>query len=235
MHTLYNGDCFEIIPKLEDDSIDLVLTDPPYTISASGGGMMSQKGREYLNQVSGMEMENGFDVVEFLDLIKPKFKPTTFNLVAFCSMLQLKDYIAYAEANGYNYGVTIWHKSDPAPLCNNKYLNDIEFCVYINKNKRIGGNYHTKSLVYKSATNRKDKDRYNHPTIKPLGLLDKYIKNHSDEGDVVADFFMGTGSTGVSAINNKRDFVGIEMTEKHYKTAQERLSESSDNLEVLFY
>jgi DNA modification methylase len=233
MYTLYNNDCFEVMKEIEDGSIDLVLTDPPYEINHTGGGGFMRE-REYVNEMRDMKILDGYDVSGFLDLIKPKFKTGTYNLVTFCSMRQLKDYIAYAEANGYNYGITIWHKSDPAPLCNNNYLKDIEFCVYINKNKRIGGTYQTKSLVYKSATNRKDKERYGHPTIKPLGLLNKYIKNHSDEGDVVADFFMGTGSTGVAAINNKRKFIGIEWKEKWYNIAQERLKQSDNNLEGIF-
>ena len=107
----------------------------------------------------------------------------------------------------------MWHKSDPAPLCNYKYLNDIEFAIYIKGNKsKILGSYATKSLVYKSGTNRADKKKFGHPTIKPIPLCEKYLINHSMESQTILDPFMGSGSVGVAAKNLNRKFIGIEMT-----------------------
>ena len=124
------------------------------------------------------------------------------------------------------YGITLWHKSDPTPLCNNKYLNDVEWCIYIKQSgKRIKGDYTTKSLVYKSGQNRADKKLYGHPTIKPVPLLLKYLTNHSDTGDVVFDPFMGSGSTGVACKNTGRNFIGIELDEKYFEIAKRRIEE----------
>jgi len=109
-------------------------------------------------------------------------------------------------------------------LCNNKYLNDVEWCIYIKQSgKRIKGDYTTKSLVYKSGGNRADKKLYGHPTIKPVPLLLKYLTNHSDTGDVVFDPFMGSGSTGVACMTTCRKFIGIERDDKYFDISVKRI------------
>ena len=147
-----------------------------------------------------------------------------YNGLFFCSLKQINDYLSFAIENKYQYGITLWHKSDPTPLCNNKYLNDVEWCLYIKQSvKRIKGDYTTKSLVYKSGKNRADKKLYGHPTIKPVPLLLKYLPNHSDTGDIVFDPFMGSGSTGVACMNTNRKFIGIERDDGYFDISVKRI------------
>lgn len=68
-----------------------------------------------------------------------------------------------------------------------------------------------------------------HPTEKPVELMEILIENSSDEGDVVLDPFMGAGSTGVAALNLKRGFIGVEIDEQYFKIAQERLKSNDSN------
>ncbi len=217
---LLNGDCFSLMEEIEDGTIDLVLTDPPYEIETGGGGI--GKNREYMNELNFIK--EGIDVEKLLEVISYKFKKDTFNGVFFCSTKQLIKYLNYSQKNNYNYVITLWHKTNPPPLCNNKYLSDVEFCVCINKNKPILGQFHTKSLLYKSSINKSDKEKYNHPTVKPVKLLQKYLINHSIEGDLVLDPFMGTGSTGEACKNLNRNFIGIELDKGHFNTAKNRLT-----------
>ena len=226
---LMKGDCLERMKEIESGSVDLILTDPPYEISNSGGGMMGKGGRLFIEQIDSMGMcKSNFNVKGFLEQTKPLFKKNCYNGLFFCSLKQLHDYISFAIENKYQYGITMWHKSDPTPLCNNKYLNDVEWCVYIKQSgKRIKGDYSTKSLVYKSATNRRDKKIYGHPTIKPIPLLLKYLTNHSDTGCVVFDPFMGSGSTGVACMNTNRKFIGIEMDDSYFDIGTKRILEAT--------
>ena len=219
------GDCLERMKEIPDGSVDMILTDPPYEISNSGGGMMGKDGRVFIEQVDSMNMcKSNFDVRGFLENVKPLFKKGCYNGLFFCSLKQLHEYLSFAIENKYQYGITMWHKSDPTPLCNNKYLNDIEWCIYIKQSgKHIKGDYSTKSLVYKSATNRVDKKLYGHPTIKPIPLLLKYLTNHTESGDVVFDPFMGSGSTGVACKNTGRKFIGIEKDAGYFEIAKQRL------------
>lgn len=223
---LYNDDCFNVIHNL--DKVDLILTDPPYEICDKGGGMMKQEGREFLNEVEDLNMCVGFDVKNFLEKTLTLFRSNEYyNGVYFCSRLQLNTYLNFAIENKLQYGILVWHKTDPPPLCNNKYLNDIEFIVYIKGNKaKIYGDYNSKSLVYRSPINRKDKELYEHPTIKPLELINKLVINHSKENDLVLDCFMGSGTTGVSCSSLNRKFVGIELTEKYFKIAKKRIEKT---------
>ena len=71
--------------------------------------------------------------------------------------------------------------------------------------------------------NQGDKKKYNHPTIKPVDILQNLIINSSKEGEVVFDPFMGSGSTGVACKKTNRDFVGIEIDKNYYDIAVERI------------
>ena len=66
--------------------------------------------------------------------------------------------------------------------------------------------------------------KYFHPTQKPIALLEYLIKTYSNEGDTILDNCMGSGSTGVACVNTNRNFIGIELDEKYFKIAEERLN-----------
>lgn len=227
MVRLIKGDCFAEIKNMPNGSVNMILTDPPYEISNSGGGMMERDNRNFIKTIDSIGMaKSGFNVTDFLYCCIPMFKDLqSFNGVFFLSLKQLHHYIDFAIDNKLQYGLTYWHKSDPAPLCNNKYLNDVELCIYIKgKNAKIMGSYSTKSMVYKSSTNRKDKVLYQHPTIKPVQLIEKYLINHSNESDVILDPFMGSGTTGVACKNLNRNLIGIELDDKYFDIASERIN-----------
>lgn len=228
MNKLIMGDCLAEMISIKVGSIDMILTDPPYEISNSGGGMMERDNREFIKNIDAMGMCNSnFDVKGFLDLSLTLFeKKQQFCGVFFLSKLQLSSYINWAEENKLQFWLGVWHKSNPAPLCNCKYLNDVEYWIYIKGNKsKILGNYHSKSLVYSSQINKKDKKLYKHPTIKPVEILEKFITNHTIEDAVVFDPFMGSGSTGVACKNLNRKFIGIEMDEAYFNIAVNRINE----------
>tara|TARA_R110000803_G_scaffold69800_3_gene132265 strand:+ start:32 stop:718 length:687 start_codon:yes stop_codon:yes gene_type:complete len=228
MIELRKGDCLEIMKKIPKGFIDAVITDPPYEISNSTGGMMDRDNRNFIREVDNAGMcKSNFNVENFLNLSMELFShKNKFCGVFFCSMKQLSNYICWAESNKLQVGVGVWHKSNPAPLCNYKYLNDVEYWVYIKGNKsKILGNYHTKSMVYKSQINKKDKKLYNHPTIKPIEILEKFLTNHTTEEQTVLDPFMGSGTTGVAAKNLNRNFIGIEMSSEYFYIATKRINE----------
>ena len=224
---LMQGDCLERMKEIPDGSVDMVLTDPPYILSTSkGGGMMGKEGRTFMEDMD-VSLKVGIDTKSYLKGLVRLFKnKESFCGVFFCSNKQLVAYLQFAEENNYQYGVGVWHKSNPAPLCNFKYLNDVEYWVYIKgKNSKIGGSYASKSMVYSSQRNTKESKEFNHPTVKPQQLLEKFLINHTTDKSVVLDTFMGSGSTGVACKNLDRKFIGIEMDEKYFTTAKQRILE----------
>lgn len=223
---LMQGDCLERMKEIPSGSVDMILTDPPYELSKSkGGGMMGKGGRKFMQEVKAQGMIDGIDTELFLNACLSLFdNKQKFCAVITCSTKQIIEYITWAENNDFQYGLGVWHKSNPAPLCNYKYLNDVEYWIYIKGNKsKILGNYHSKSMVYKSQINKKDKAIYGHATCKPVELMEKFIVNHSIGEQTILDPFMGSGSTGVAAKNLTRKFIGIEIDEGYFDIAKERI------------
>lgn len=233
---LYNDDCFKAIQDIEIDSVDLILTDPPYLIETEGGKKFLLEGnREVFNEIKDADIHEGIDVRKFLDSTLTLFSnKQKYCGIYFHSTKQIIDYISWAIDNDFQYNVGVWHKSNPIPLCGSKYLNDIEYWIYIKGNKsKILGSYASKSMVYSSTVNKDDKKKYNHPTIKPVELMEKFIINHTKEDYTVLDPFMGSGSTGVAAKNLNRNFIGIELNEVYFNTAKDRI-ESTAILSTMF-
>jgi DNA modification methylase len=226
MINLMQGDCLEKMKEIPSGSVDMILADPPYELSKSkGGGMMGKGGRKFMEEIKTDGMIDGINTLMFLDACLSLFdKKQKFCGVFTCSTKQVIEYITWAELNKLQYGIGVWNKTNPAPLCNCKYLNDVEYWIYIKGNKsKILGDYHSKSMVYTSQINKKDKKEFGHPTCKPVELMEKFIFNHTLEGATVLDPFMGSGSTGVAAKNLNRKFIGIELDEEYFKIAQERI------------
>ena len=198
LNKIYNEDCYKAIKNIPDKSIDLIVTDPPYEIVAGGGGgAFGVENRDYHNAVS-KKLNYGIDNSILDECVRVLKK---INIYLWCNKTQLRQYLDYFDNLDCNIDLLVWCKANPIPTCNNKYLSDIEYCVYAaEKGLGLGGNYSTKHKYYVSNLNRKDKDLYEHPTIKPLKLIKNFIINSSKEGEVILDPFMGSGTTAVATL-----------------------------------
>lgn len=216
----YNEDCMKIMEHLPDNIFDLVVTDPPYEIATRGAGIYKQDDKRYVQELD--VMSNGFSE-EVLDQLCRLMKK--INIYIFCSQKQIIPLLTYFVVNrGCNYNIITWHKTNPIPACGNKYLTDTEYILFFReKGVRVYGTYETKKTWYATPLNQGDKKKYNHPTIKPVDILQNLIVNSSKEGEVVFDPFMGSGSTGVACKKTNRDFVGIEIDKNYYDIAVERI------------
>ena len=94
------------------------------------------------------------------------------------------------------------------------------------KGKCFPQSYEDAKTFYIAPINHKDKKEFGHPTIKPLDITEKIIRNSSKEGQTVLDPFMGSGTTGVACINTNRNFIGYELNEEYFNIAQNRLREA---------
>lgn len=82
----------------------------------------------------------------------------------------------------------------------------------------------TKSKYYISPCNKSDKDKFEHSTIKPLAFVQNHILNSTNEGDIVLDPFIGSGTTAVACKNTNRNFLGFEISEKWWQVSVDRLN-----------
>lgn len=218
---LLKGDCMELLKKIKDNSIDLVVTDPPYLIDTTGGGLYTQPDKQYVKELNAMK--DGFSEVVLNELCRVMKK---INIYFFCSQKQiipLTDY--FVTKRKCNWNILSWHKTNPIPACGNKYLTDTEFILFFReKGVKVYGEFNTKKTWYATPLNQGDKKKYGHPTVKPIEIVKNLIVNSSNENDWVLDPFMGSGTTGVACVNTNRNFIGIELDEKYFKIAEERIN-----------
>lgn len=224
MYNLYNKDCLEVMKDMEDNSIDLVITDPPYEISTSGAGIYKQKDKKYVKELN--EMKDGFSDEILNELCRVMKK---INIYIFCSQKQIIHLLDYfVTKRGCNYNIISWHKTNPIPACGNKYLTDTEYVLFFReRGVKLYGSFETKRTWYSTPLNQADKKKYGHPTVKPQLILNNLVLNSSQEGEVVLDCFMGSGSTGIAALNNRRKFIGIELDPQYFIIAKERIEKET--------
>lgn len=235
LDNIYLADSYEAIKEIPDKSIDLIVTDPPYEInSTTGGGMLEEKHlRKMFDELVDNELQIGIDdtiLDEFMRIMKVP------NIYIWCNKVMIPKLIDYFVIKGEMlFDIISWHKSNIAPLCGSKYLTDTEYCLYFRKGVRLNTTYETARTYYEQPMNVKDKDRFEHPTIKPLNIITNLIINSSNEGDVVFDPFCGSGTTCVAAKNLGRRYLGFEISDKWHKIATNRLNNiSADGQMSLF-
>ena len=205
--TLYLADAYTVLPEIiaqQQNSAAVLLTDPPYKMAMGGGGI--GKNRSYLRQITDV-LDGGFDV-ELLGSFN--------NWFVFCSKDQLVSLIGQAEKQGLRWQILTWNKRNPTPLVNRNYLPDTEYMIHA----FVSHDWESKTRF---VVGNVEKSPFAHPTVKPLYVMIKAVLSCSAKGDVLIDAFMGTGSTGVAALQLGRRFVGIEREPEYFDIACQRI------------
>ena len=129
------------------------------------------------------------------------------------------------------FDLLTWHKTNAIPACQNKYVSDTDYLLFFRSpGVPIGGTVETKKKYYVTPLNVKDKERYGHPTIKPLPIIENLVINSSIRGGYVLDPFMGSGTTGAACKKHGREFIGIEIDPKYFEIAKRRIEETGENV-----
>ena len=212
LNKIYNTDCLEFMRSMPDSCVDLVVTDPPYEIHTKGGGL----GRRpvYENGALG-KISQGFDAEATLEQIARICKK--INIFIFCSTKQKPRIMNWGYERGCNIAELAWYKPNAAPFTNNTFKSDLENIIYIReKGVKIKG-------ISKLFTHNCGKSKYGHPTEKPLEIIEKLILTASNEGDLIFDPFMGSGTTAVACKELNRNFIGCEIEAKYCEIAEKRL------------
>ena len=227
-NNIYLGDCYELIKDIEDKSVDLIVTDPPYEFGTGGIGTGIFKGRKTENDTYREIHKNGLgegidSEAILLELVRVLKK---INIYIWCNKEQIYDYLNFfVKERGCNFEFIIWAKDNPPPFLGGHYLKDKEYCLYFwEKGVKVHPNYETGRTVYKTPLNVLDKNDYLHPTIKPVDIIENLIRNSSEEGDLVLDTFLGSGTTALAAKHTNRKYIGFEINPEYYEIARKRLS-----------
>ena len=226
--TIICGDALETLKTLPDNYVDLVVTDIPYKIkvSQSAGAFGVKKRMHYKKELEAISDGIPNDVLVELCRVMKKI-----NIYIFCSKEQIPQMLNFFLPKKCNWQILTWHKTNPIPACGNSYMPDTEYCLFFReKGVWVGGSPLTKATYYITPSNKEDKQKYRHPTPKPLQIIKNLIINSSKEGDIVLDPYVGSGTTAAAAKKLNRHYIGIDKEEKYCKTAKERLKIEQLNL-----
>jgi site-specific DNA-methyltransferase (adenine-specific)/modification methylase len=227
---LIHGDSFKEIKKIPANSIDLILTDPPYNLGMYSTGNIKMSWRKDFNNDVAKWDKLEFDPQEWLAEFKRILKPTG-NIFAFTSYNLLGKWHEAFDPEFDTFQFMVWHKRNPAPKIRRAgFLNSCELIVCV-WDKGHTWNFTKQNEMHNFIEtpicmgNERLKEPFFHPTQKPLRVLEHIVKLASNKGDVILDPFMGVASTGLAAIAQNRSFIGIEIDKKYIKGAKERFKQ----------
>lgn len=225
-----NMSCFDFLPSLKANSIDLVCIDPPYEVSRdtnfqSGEATGKDTDRFRVSMDFG-DWDNNFTGLD--KAIKECFRVLKPNgtIICFYDLWKITTLRKYFEDAGFKQVRFIeWIKTNPVPLNSktNYLTNSREIAISAVKKGKPTFNSEYDNGVYNYPICH-DKGRF-HPTQKPLALIEELIIKHSNEGDTVLDCFAGSGTAALAAYNQHRNFIGCEVSKDYYKKSIQRLTE----------
>ena len=243
-YKLYQGDCLEVMDKLIEEGIkvDMILTDPPY-------GTTSCK---WDTVIPLDKMWERLDKLIKTDGVVALFGKQPFTAKLICSNIENYKYDwiwektrpqRYASAKklplSYYENISIFYRKwgtynpimrEGAPYVK-QHKNTTRGIMRGGEmrngttSKNTGTRYPSDIIKFSNPNNKSL-----HPTQKPVDLLEYLIKTYTNEGDLVLDFTMGSGSTGVACLNTNREFIGIELDENYFNIAKKRIEDTEKKL-----
>lgn len=235
---MHLGDSTEVLAGLEAESVDLVLTDPPYNVSARGvGGRANTTIGKVKNPGGSMrevrrdfgEWDYQWDAAPFLEQARRVLKPSGA-LIAFCSEFTLP---AYLESGLDHRGMLFWRKTNPTPSFRGFPQRAVEMMVWQTKGGHWtfmeGGAWPnvlegptctgSERFTVRGSTGNPETA---HPTQKPLWLMRSLVLAFSRPGDLVLDPFAGTGTTVRAALDLNRRCIGVELERQYFDLMVDR-------------
>lgn len=218
---LVNDDCFNLLKKINNNSIDLILTDPPYGMS-----FQSNHRKEKYDKIKN---DNNLD---WLPCLISEFKRVCKNnshLYIWCSWHKIDIFKQEIEKQFNIKNIIVWAKNGGGMGdLKGGYGGRHEFCIFINNGKCLNGSRDTDVIDKAYRTGNEF-----HPTQKPVNLMEYFIEKSSNENDLVLDCFSGSGSTAIACHNLNRRFIGSELDLKYYQTSLIRIKNHT-NQQLLF-
>lgn len=220
---LLHGDCLELMKDLPDNSVDLVLTDPPYNIARKNNfDTMGRAGIDF------GDWDHDADILSWIDDASRVLKPTG-TIIIFNDWHNLGDISKKLNECGLiEKDIFRWIKANPMPRNRDRrYITDFEMAIVAVGKKKW--TFNRQDDKYERPEFRcpivAGKEKF-HPTQKPVQLMEHLLKIHSNENDIVLDPFAGSGSTGVACANTNRNFIGMELDDTYFNIAKQRIEEN---------
>ena len=215
---LYCDDCLNIMKQIENESIDLIVTDPPYLIKYKTNHRKN-KDHDFCSEILNDDNEQ-----LIIDYIRECYRILKNNtaMYMFCNCDKVDFFKQELENAGFKIkNMIIWVKNNwTAGDLKAQFGKQYEIIFLVNKGRKcFNGKRITDVWMFDRISGKKQL----HQNQKPVDLLKQCILKHSDENDIIFDGFMGSGSTGVACIETGRKFIGVELDKKYFEIAKERI------------
>ena len=225
MGRLINGDAIKFMKTLENESVDLIVTDPPYKVTSRGnagssGGMMQTK----LSMQGKIFKHNDIKPIEYIPEFYRLLKDGSHCYIM-TNHINLQEMLNTATECGFHFIKSlIWNKGNK--IMGQFYMSQFEYILFFRKGKGKKINKcGTADILNVPNKKTKGKDGKNiHDTEKPVELMKILIENSSQEGELVLDPFIGVGAVGIACKELNRDYIGIELDENYYNIACNRIN-----------
>ena len=232
------GECITELKRIDDESIDLIVTDPPYRVTSRGsagnsGGMLQKD----INKKGQVFAHNNIDCSEYAPEFYRVLKDGShcyvmtnhINLIhmlnTFTDLRTDEEKEKGVKPYGFHFIKSlVWDKGNK--IMGQYYMSQFEYILFFRKGKGVKiNNCGTSDILSVPNVKMKGEDGKNlHDTEKPVALMETLIGNSSKENGVVLDPFMGIGSAGIACQNLGRQFIGIEIDNHYYEIAKQRIS-----------
>ena len=229
---IYNKDCLEGLKQIPDNSIDCIVTDPPYKVTSRGsagnsGGMLQKE----INRKGQVFKHNDIHITEWIGELYRVLKDSGHCYIM-TNHKNLQEYLNVITETGFHFiKCLIWDKGNK--IMGQYYMSQFEYIIFSRKGKAKKIN-HCETSDILSIPNKKTKiDGKNiHDTEKPVELMKILIANSTQEGDTVLDPFVGSGSTLLACKELNRIGIGYEIDKEYYELACKRLKEHQKQLRL---
>ena len=228
-HVLYLGDCRDVLPILSP--VDLVVADPPYSISVEGSENQSDAGTRSLDFFE-CDRDWGRMTATVVEALASVAMTATASAYVWCGHRQIGAIVAHFEkARPMTTRLVAWEKACPAPAPPwSGWPSGFETCVYAYPEGRVWdlapGQMPRSNLLRADSFRHGQPGKVDHPTQKPLAVIEPLIRASSRRDQTVLDPFMGSGTTGVACANLGRRFVGVEIHEPYFRIACRRIADA---------
>ena len=212
---LLQGDCLELIQEIPNRSVDMILTDPPYGMDyKSNRRVVKDKFEKFENDKDLSWLDN------FFKECHRTLKDDT-SIYVFCSWHNIDKFKQSMERLFKIKNIIVWVKNNHGSGdLKGAYAPKHEFIIYAHKGRSL---FREKRVPDVFEFPKISSSKLLHPTEKNIDMLEVFIKNNTDEGNVILDPFMGSGTTGMACRNLNRDFIGMELDENYFEIAKNRI------------
>lgn len=218
MYKLFNNDCLELMQRIPDKSVDLIVTDPPYLIKYKTN-YRKDKEHDFCSEILN---DDNYDLIKnYINQCYRILKDDTA-MYMFCNCDRVDFFKQQLEETGFKIkNMIIWVKNNwTAGDLKAQFGKQYEIIFLVNKGRKC---FNGKRITDVWNFDRVAGNAQLHQNQKPVDLLEQCILKHSNENDIVFDGFMGSGSTGVACLNTGRNFIGIELSEEYFNIAKNRI------------